>query len=131
MSMRLSTRSAPRSTTATWAPAPQPIVGAAADRGHSHIRLNDGNLVSDWVTVGQRRIWTAETDLTSAIAENIARDKRFDQESLLKSSWACRCPKAARSTARRKPGRRRETLVLPVVVKPSDGNHGRGCRWIV
>jgi cyanophycin synthetase len=47
----------------------------------------------------QRRIWTAETDRTSAIAEGISRDK-----DLTKRCWppaACRCPKARWSSRRR------------------------------
>jgi hypothetical protein len=39
------------------------------------IRLNDGNLVQLGHGRRQRRIWTAETDRTSAIAEGISRDK--------------------------------------------------------
>jgi cyanophycin synthetase len=38
------------------------------------IRLNGGNLVQLGCGASQHRIWTAETDLTSAIAEGIAGD---------------------------------------------------------
>jgi cyanophycin synthetase len=48
------------------------IVTAATDRGIPHIRLNDGNLVQLGHGARQRRIWTAETEKTNAIAENIA-----------------------------------------------------------
>src|SRR5450830_460387 len=50
------------------------IVEAATERGIPHIRLSDGNLVQFGYGSKQRRIWTAETDQTSAIAEEIASD---------------------------------------------------------
>ena len=100
------------------------IVAAATDRRIPHIRLNEGNLVQLGYGASQRRIWTAETDSTSAIAEGIASDKDLTK-SLLK---ACGVPvpegtvvdsaEAAWEAA--------EDIGLPVVVKPSDGNHGRG-----
>jgi cyanophycin synthetase len=60
----------------------------ATDRGIPHIRLNDGNLVQLGYGARQRRIWTAETEFTSAIAEGIASDKDLTK-SLLK---ACGVP---------------------------------------
>jgi len=100
------------------------IVSAATDRRIPHIRLNEGNLVQLGYGARQRRIWTAETDLTSAIAEGIAGDKDLTK-GLLK---ACGVPvpegevvdsaAAAWEAA--------EDIGLPVVVKPTDGNHGRG-----
>ena len=56
-------------------PSTAAIVAAATDRRIPHIRLNDGNLVQLGHGARQRRIWTAETDMTSAIAEGIAGDK--------------------------------------------------------
>ncbi|RZI84100.1 MAG: cyanophycin synthetase [Rubrivivax sp.] len=100
------------------------IVAAATDRRIPHIRLNEGNLVQLGHGARQRRIWTAETDLTSAIAEGIASDKDLTK-SLLKSCGvpvpegeAVDSPAAAWEAA--------QDIGLPVVVKPSDGNHGRG-----
>jgi cyanophycin synthetase len=51
------------------------IVDAADDRDIPYIRLFEGNLVQFGYGSAQRRIWTAETDRTSAIAEGISRDK--------------------------------------------------------
>ncbi|WP_010100239.1 cyanophycin synthetase family protein, partial [Verminephrobacter aporrectodeae] len=51
------------------------IVTAATERAIPHIRLNSGNLVQLGYGASQRRIWTAETEFTSAIAEGIAGDK--------------------------------------------------------
>ena len=100
------------------------IVTAAADRGIPHIRLNDGNLVQLGYGAAQRRIWTAESEFTSAIAEGIASDKDLTK-TLLKAcgvpvpqGQVVDSPEAAWEAA--------QDIGLPVVVKPSDGNHGRG-----
>ncbi|MCZ2405814.1 MAG: cyanophycin synthetase [Burkholderiales bacterium] len=100
------------------------IVTAATDRGIPHIRLNDGNLVQLGYGAAQRRIWTAESEFTSAIAEGIASDKDLTK-SLLKACGVpipegqiVHSPEEAWEAA--------QDIGLPVVVKPSDGNHGRG-----
>jgi cyanophycin synthetase len=105
-------------------PSTAAIVSAADDRKIPAIRLNDGNLVQLGYGSAQRRIWTAETGLTSAIAEGISRDKDLTKRLLaqcgvpipegrivhnVEDAWA-----AALSVG------------LPVVVKPLDGNHSRG-----
>ena len=81
-------------------PSTAAIVAAATDRRIPHIRLNDGNLVQLGHGERQRRIWTAETDLTSAIAEGIARDKDLTKR-LLKSVRRA----GARGPAGGQPGR--------------------------
>jgi cyanophycin synthetase len=53
-------------------PSTQAIVSAARARGIPAIRLSTGNLVQLGYGKAQRRIWTAETDGTAAIAESIA-----------------------------------------------------------
>jgi cyanophycin synthetase len=105
-------------------PSTAAIVGAATDRGIPHIRLNDGNLVQLGHGAAQRRIWTAETERTSAIAEGIAGNKDLTK-TLLKACGVpvpegevVDSPEAAWDAA--------EDLGLPVVLKPLDGNHGRG-----
>jgi cyanophycin synthetase len=50
------------------------IVDAADDRDIPAIRLNTGNLLQLGYGINQRRIWTAETDRTGAIAETISRE---------------------------------------------------------
>ncbi|WP_372827606.1 cyanophycin synthetase [Polaromonas sp.] len=105
-------------------PSTAAIVAAATERRIPHIRLNDGNLVQLGYGATQRRIWTAETEFTSAIAEGIAGDKDLTKSLLA----ACGVPvpegqivatvEAAWEAA--------QEIGLPVVVKPSDGNHGRG-----
>ncbi len=100
------------------------IVASAKRRKIPHIRLNQGNLVQLGYGALQNRIWTAETDLTSAIAEGIAGNKDLTK-SLLRS---CGIPvpygevvhsiEDAVAAA--------DDIGLPVVVKPRDGNRGRG-----
>ncbi|ACB36293.1 cyanophycin synthetase [Leptothrix cholodnii SP-6] len=100
------------------------IVAAATDRRIPHIRLNDGNLVQLGYGSAQRRIWTAETDLTSAIAEGIAGDKDLTKALLravgvpVPEGQVAADPAAAWEIA--------QDIGLPVVVKPTDANHGRG-----
>ena len=65
-------------------PSTSHIVDAATARRIPSIRLTEGNLVQLGYGIAQRRIWTAETDQTSAIAEEIASDKDLTK-SLLKS----------------------------------------------
>jgi cyanophycin synthetase len=62
-------------------PSTAAIVNAAEARKIPHIRLlDDGNLVQLGYGAAMRRIWTAETDSTSAIAETISRDKDLTKE---------------------------------------------------
>ncbi|MCE2899243.1 MAG: cyanophycin synthetase, partial [Betaproteobacteria bacterium] len=69
-------------------PSTAAIVHAAEARTIPAIRLNEGNLVQLGYGSRARRIWTAETDRTSAIAEGISRDKHLTN-SLLR---ACGVP---------------------------------------
>lgn len=105
-------------------PSTAAIVGAAADRGIPHIRLNDGNLVQLGYGKSQRRIWTAESDLTSAIAEGIAGDKDLTK-SLLKSVGVP-VPEGQVVNSPAEAWEAAQDIGVPVVVKPSDANHGRG-----
>ena len=100
------------------------IVAAATDRGIPHIRLNDGNLVQLGYGSVQRRIWTAETDRTSAIAEGIAGDK--DLTKRLISAVGVPVPTGEVAESVEQAWEVAQDVGLPVVVKPSDGNHGRG-----
>ena len=100
------------------------IVEAATDRGIPHIRLTDGNLVQLGHGTAQRRIWTAETDQTSAIAEEIASDK--DLTKSLLSSCGVPVPQGRVVNSAQEAWEAAEDLGLPVVLKPHDGNHGRG-----
>ncbi len=105
-------------------PSTAAIVAAATDRGIPHIRLNDGNLVQLGYGASQRRIWTAETDLTSAIGESIAQDK--DLTKSLLASCGVPVPEGEIVNSAEQAWEAAQDIGLPVVVKPSDANHGRG-----
>lgn len=100
------------------------IVDAATDRRIPSIRLTDGNLVQLGYGAAQRRIWTAETDRTSAIAEGIASDK--DMTKSLLSSCGVPVPEGAIARSLDAAWEEAQDIGLPVVVKPIDANHGRG-----
>ena len=109
----------------TWlGPSTAAIVAAATERGIPHMRLNEGNLVQLGHGACQRRIWTAETDLTSAIAENIASDKDLTK-SLLQAAGVP-VPEGQVVDSPAQAWDAAQDIGLPVVVKPSDANHGRG-----
>jgi len=100
------------------------IVEAAAARGIPWRRLTQGSLVQFGWGSKQRRIQAAEIDATSAVAESIAQDKDLTKRLL----HAAGVPVPL--------GRPVETVEdawavalevgLPVVVKPQDGNQGKG-----
>ena len=100
------------------------IVQAAVARGIPTRRLTRGSLVQFGWGSKQRRIQAAETDRSSAIAESIAQDKELTKKLLAAAgvpvpvgrpaanaddAWAALCEIGA-----------------PVVVKPLDGNQGKG-----
>jgi cyanophycin synthetase len=107
-----------------FGPSTASIVEAAMARKIPYIRLSDSSLVQLGYGAARRMIWTAETDQTSAIAEGISRDKNLTKTLLqacgvpvpqgrpvdsAEDAWAAACD-----------------MGVPVVVKPEDGNHGRG-----
>jgi len=100
------------------------IVNAATVREIPYIRLSSGNLVQLGYGAKQRRIWTAETDQTSAIAETISRDK--DLTKSLLASAGVPTPEGRSVTSPDDAWEAAQDIGLPVVVKPIDGNHGRG-----
>ncbi len=101
------------------------IVDAADDRDIPAIRLlNKGNLVQLGYGARSRRIWTAETDRTSAIAETISRDK--DLTKWLLGSCGVPVPEGRMAGSADDAWEAAQDIGLPVVVKPCDGNHGRG-----
>jgi cyanophycin synthetase len=100
------------------------IVDAATARRIPSIRLTEGNLVQLGHGAAQRRIWTAETDRTSAIGESIASDK--DLTKSLLASCGVPVPEGALVRSAAQAWEEARDIGLPVVVKPVDGNHGRG-----
>ena len=106
-------------------PSTQCIVVAATKRKIPHIRLlENGNLVQLGYGAAQRRIWTAETDSTSAIAEGIASDK--DMTKRLLGYCGVPTPEGRVAESPAEAWAAAQEIGVPVVVKPSDGNRGRG-----
>jgi cyanophycin synthetase len=105
-------------------PSTRSIVRAAHGRGIPIRRLNSGSFVQMGYGSKMRRIVAAETDRTSAVAEQIAQNKELTRMFLSavgipvpagrpvvdsEDAWAAACE-----------------IKPPVVVKPQDGNQGRG-----
>jgi cyanophycin synthetase len=100
------------------------IVDAATERRIPSLRLTDGNLVQFGHGSAQRRIWTAETDRTSAIGESIASDK--DLTKTLLASCGVPVPEGTIVRSAAAAWEEAQDIGLPVAIKPVDGNHGRG-----
>ena len=105
-------------------PSTAAIVAAADARGIPARRLNEGSLVQLGQGAKQRRIWTAETDRTSAVAESIAQDKELTK-SLLRAG-GIPVPEGRLVADADDAWQAAEEIGVPVVVKPRDGNHARG-----
>jgi cyanophycin synthetase len=105
-------------------PSTSAIVRAAQQKGIPVRRLNRGSLVQLGHGCLQRRIRTAETDRTSAIAEDVAQDKQLTRSLL--QMVGVPVPDGRPVKDAEDAWQAAEELGLPVVVKPQDGNHGRG-----
>ncbi len=100
------------------------IVQAAVARGIPYRRLTEGSMVQFGWGSKQRRIQAAETDRSSAIAEDIAKDK--DLTKMLLEAAGVPVPTGRPVTDAETGWQVAETIGLPVVVKPRDGNQGKG-----
>jgi cyanophycin synthetase len=107
-----------------FGPSTGSIVNAAVKRNIPFRRMTEGSMVQMGWGSRQRRIWAAETSSTSAIAESIAQDKELTKRLLhaagipvpvgvvvdnADAAWAAA-----------------KTLGGPAVLKPRDGNQGKG-----
>ncbi len=104
-------------------PSTKAILAAAADRNIPFRRLTMGSLCVLGQGHKQRRIWTAETDRTSAIAESIAQDKELTKRFL--STIGVPVPEGRKVLDAEDAVAAAAEIAQPVVVKPVDGNHGR------
>ena len=100
------------------------IVRAAAARGIPWRRLGRESMVQFGQGVFQRRIWTAVTDRTSSIAEGIAVSKQLTKDVLAAAGVPVPLGRVVSSAA--DAWETAQAVGMPVVVKPADGNHGRG-----
>jgi cyanophycin synthetase len=100
------------------------IVDAALSRGVPYRRLTEGSLVQFGWGSKQRRIQAAETSNTSAIAEAIAQDK--DLTKMLLEAAGVPVPTGFVVSDEEHAWEVANKIGLPVVVKPRDGNQGKG-----
>ena len=100
------------------------IVAAAVARGIPYRRLTQGSLVQFGWGSKQRRIQAAETDMSSAIAESIAQDKELTKQLLHAAGVAV--PLGRPVTSAEDAWAAAQEIGGPVVVKPRDGNQGKG-----
>ena len=100
------------------------IVDAAVARGIPYRRLTKGSLVQFGWGSRQRRIQAAELDATSAVAESIAQDKDLTKKLLLAAGVPV--PTGRPVTDADDAWATALQIGLPVVVKPLDGNQGKG-----
>jgi len=109
---------------AAFGPSTQAILDEAALRDIPFIRLNDQSLVQLGHGIHQKRIRATMTSLTGSLGVDIASDKKLTNRLLAATgvpvprSEVVRDEDAAVAAAGR--------IGYPVVVKPIDGNHGRG-----
>ena len=100
------------------------IVRAAVARGIPYRRLTDGSLTQFGWGSRQRRIQAAEVDSTSAIAEAIAQDK--DLTKALLAAVGVPVPLGRPVSSLEDAVQAMKELGGRVVVKPLDGNQGKG-----
>jgi cyanophycin synthetase len=107
-----------------FGPSTAALVHAAEDRDMPWIRLNDRSLVQLGHGKYQRRIQATVTSETRHTAVEIASDKRLTNQIL--SDLGLPVPRQARVRGPEDAVEAAEKLGYPVVVKPLDGNHGKG-----
>ncbi len=100
------------------------IVDAAQARGIPFRRLTQGSLVQFGWGSKQRRIQAAECDTTSAIAEGIAQDKELTKKLL--HAAGVPVPLGRPVDDADDAWQAAQAIGGPVVVKPRDGNQGKG-----
>lgn len=105
-------------------PSTKAIVDCARARGIPFRRLNQDNLIQLGHGARQRRIMTAETDRTGAVAQSIAQDKELTRSLL--EAVGVPVPEGRLVESAEDAWSAAEEIEGPVVVKPRDGNHGRG-----
>src|SRR4051812_38727087 len=107
-----------------FGPSTQAIVDEAVSRDIPWIRLSTSSLVQLGQGVHQQRIRATMTSRTSAIAVDIASDKGVTNSLL--SSAGLPVPKSRVVRTDSAAVQAAQEIGFPVVVKPLDGNHGRG-----
>ena len=107
-----------------FGPSTQAIIDEAASRDIPFIRLDRYSLVQLGQGVHQQRIRATMTSRTSGIAVDVASDKNLTNRLL--DSAGLPVPKADVVTTVDAAAATATRLGFPCVIKPLDGNHGRG-----
>ncbi len=107
-----------------FGPSTQAILDEAASRDIPYLRLDRHSLVQLGHGVHQQRIRATMTSRTSGIAVDIASDKNLTNRLL--DSAGLPVPKSEVVTTADATVSAAKRVGLPCVVKPLDGNHGRG-----
>ncbi len=105
-------------------PSTKSLFVAAAKRGIPVRRLNNGCLLQLGHCALQRRVWTAETDRTSAVAESVSRDKQLTRKLL--AEVGIPVPQGRIVADPADAWQAALEIGPPVVVKPQHGNQGDG-----
>jgi cyanophycin synthetase len=100
------------------------IVDAAVARGIPYARMTTGSMVRFGWGSKKRRIQAAEIDATSAISEAIAQDKQLTKKLLAAAGVPVPAGRAVSDAD--DAWKAALEIGLPVVVKPLDGNQGKG-----
>lgn len=100
------------------------LVEAAEKRGIPWLRLNEQSLVQLGHGKYQRRIQATITSETRHIAVELSCDKEMAHK--IFEDLGLPVPKQRTASSAREAGRAAERIGFPVVVKPYNGNHGRG-----
>jgi len=105
-------------------PSTNSIVQAAVRRGIPFRRLNNESLVQIGYGAKQHRILAAATDRTSAVAEDVVQDKDLTKQLL--AAIGVPVPRGRAVTSAEDAWAAAQDIGVPVVIKPKDGNQGRG-----
>ena len=107
-----------------FGPSTGSLVEEAESRGIPYIRLNDQSLVQLGYGVHQKRIQATTTANTNMIAVDIAGNKHATKTLL--GDMGVPVPKGYRIRHEEELEETLERVGFPVVIKPLDGNHGKG-----
>ncbi len=107
-----------------FGPSTQALIDEAVSRDIPFIRLDRHSLVQFGHGLHQKRIRATMTSLTSAIGVDVASDKSLTNQLL--DSAGLPVPRAQVVTTEEEALAAAHRLGFPCVVKPLDGNHGRG-----
>ena len=107
-----------------FGPSTQALLDEAISRDVPWIRLNEASLVQLGQGKYQKRIRATMTSLTSALAVDIAGDKKLTTQLMAAAGLPVPRSEIVRTEDEAALAARR--IGYPVVTKPIDGNHGRG-----